>query len=129
MNTRFSALNNTLSPCDMDTIGGIPVIFRPANNDLSKSWLGFEPSTRVLPKGWRKDPERRALPEDIVFEKDMAIPMRDGIIIRADVFRPPSTRVDHRVPALLAWSPYGKEGNGAYYHSNTVPWTSWVSTY
>jgi predicted acyl esterase len=97
----------------MDSIGGIQVIFRPANNDLSKRWLDFEPSTRVLPKGWKKASDRRALPEDIVFEKDMAIPLRDGTIIRADVFRPPSASVDHPVPALLAWSPYGKEGNGA----------------
>lgn len=98
----------------MDSIGGIKVIFRAANHDLSKRWLDFEPSTQVLPKGWTKAPGRRPLHEDIVFEKDIAIPMRDGTIIRADAFRPVSAGVDKPIPALLAWSPYGKEGNGVF---------------
>lgn len=98
----------------MDSIGGIKVIFRPANHDLSARWLDFEPSIQVLPKGWTKASGRLPLPEDIVFEKDIAVPMRDGTVIRADTFRPVSACVDHPVPALLAWSPYGKEGNGVH---------------
>lgn len=96
----------------MNSIQGIEVLFRPANNDLSKRWLDFDPGTRVLTKGWTKAPGRRPLPEDIVFEKDIAIQLRDGAIIRADVFRPVSTGIEHQVPALIAWSPYGKDGNG-----------------
>ena len=34
--------------------------------------------------------------------------MRDGTILRADVFRPCS---DAKIPALVVWSPYGKTGS------------------
>ncbi|KAL4808584.1 alpha/beta-hydrolase [Aspergillus unguis] len=100
----------------MHSIGGIDVAFRPANHNL-KPWLSFEHAVQVLPKGWTKAPGRRPLPEDIVFEKDIPVPMRDGTVIRVDVFRPPASEP---VPALLAWSPYGKQGNAG------VPrdWTS-----
>src|SRR5579871_4078758 len=41
-----------------------------------------------------------------VMEKDVAVPMRDGVILRADVWRPKS---DGRFPVLLYRTPYGKE--------------------
>ncbi|MFC2947603.1 CocE/NonD family hydrolase [Virgibacillus sediminis] len=40
-------------------------------------------------------------------EKDVKIPMRDGVHLAADIYRPEGT--DEKVPALLALSPYGKE--------------------
>ncbi len=36
---------------------------------------------------------------------DVAIPMDDGIVLRADVFRPPG---DGRFPVLLTYGPYAK---------------------
>src|SRR3954449_9143491 len=39
-------------------------------------------------------------------EKDVAIPMRDGVVLRADVLRP---KGDGRFPALVYRTPYGKE--------------------
>lgn len=95
----------------MTVIGGIEVIYRPANRDFSKRWSDFNPSTTVLPKGWRKDPDCRALDEDLIFERDISISLRDGSTIYADVFRPVMSE-DQRVPAIIAWSPYGKQGNG-----------------
>jgi len=41
-----------------------------------------------------------------VMEKDVAVPMRDGVILRADVWRPKS---DGRFPVLVYRTPYGKE--------------------
>src|SRR5438477_10633085 len=38
-------------------------------------------------------------------EKDVAIPMRDGVVLRADVLRP---RGDGRFPTLVYRTPYGK---------------------
>jgi predicted acyl esterase len=96
----------------MNSIEGIDIIFRPANHDLSKRWLNLDPSTRVLEKGWTKAPGRRPLAEDLVFEKDTKIQLRDGANIWADIFRPVSASKEQPIPALLAWSPYGKEGNG-----------------
>lgn len=49
------------------------------------------------------------LPCDILLERDVPIRLRDGVTIYADVFRPVG---DEACPALLAWSPYGKEIGG-----------------
>ena len=92
-------------------IGGIDIIFKEANHDFSHRWHQFNPDKVTLPKGWRKEQGRRALTEDIIFESDVAVPLRDGVTIYADVFRPISSE-GKPVPAILAWSPYGKQGNG-----------------
>ena len=97
----------------MASVAEIDVAFRQANHDFSKRWLDFGPSTQVLPKGWMKAPGRRPLDEDLIFQKDVAIPLRDGLRIFANVFRPPSSS-NEPVPAIIAWSPYGKEGNGVF---------------
>lgn len=70
----------------------------------------FEPGTRILPAGYQVDPMFRALPVEIVFEKDVAVAMRDGVTIYADIFRPSGTE---KVPVIIAWSPYGKSGGTA----------------
>src|SRR5215475_13318540 len=41
-----------------------------------------------------------------VFEKDVAVPMRDGTVLRADVMRPGG---GERFPTLVYRTPYGKE--------------------
>ncbi|MEE4545882.1 CocE/NonD family hydrolase [Streptomyces sp. V4-01] len=65
----------------------------------------FEPGTRVLPAGFQTRPEYSPIPVDIVFEKDVAVTLRDGTTIYVDVLRPAG---DEKVPVLVAWSPYGK---------------------
>ena len=70
----------------------------------------FEPGTRILPKGFQIDPKFLSLPIDIVFEKDVAVTMRDGATIYVDVFRPTGIKL---VPVIIAWSPYGKSGGTA----------------
>lgn len=97
----------------METINGIEVLYKPANKDFSGRWHQFNPSKQVLPTGFQKDPDRRALTEDLIFEQDFPILLRDGVTtIRADIFRSINSD-DKPVPAMLAWSPYGKQGNGA----------------
>jgi len=95
----------------MVSFGDIKVEYKQANSDFSTRWQEFNPSTQVLQAGWVKAPGRRPLPEDIVFEKDCTVPLRDGLKMYADIFRPPSSE-KMPVPAIIAWSPYGKEGNG-----------------
>src|SRR4030042_1699898 len=41
----------------------------------------------------------------IIYDRDVAVKMRDGITIYIDIYRPEGTA---RVPAVVAWSPYGK---------------------
>src|SRR5689334_4717931 len=45
--------------------------------------------------------------QEIVIEHDVAAPMRDGTILRADVYRPASGGT---YPVLVLRTPYGKHG-------------------
>ncbi|WP_297840291.1 CocE/NonD family hydrolase [Pseudomonas sp.] len=65
----------------------------------------FEPGTRTLEKGFQVAPQFRPIPVDIVFEKDVAVQLRDGVTIYVDLFRPAGAE---KVPVIVAWSPYGK---------------------
>jgi len=66
---------------------------------------GFDPGTRTLKAGFQIAPQFRAIPVDIVFDKDVAVQLRDGVTIHVDVFRPGGPE---QVPAIVAFSPYGK---------------------
>ncbi|KAH6673420.1 Alpha/Beta hydrolase protein [Halenospora varia] len=92
-------------------IGSITVPQQPTTpvDSPASNYSGLNPSTTLLPKGHQKAPGYRALPSPIIFNRDAKLPLRDGINLRADVFRPEG---DEKVPALVAWSPYGKLGAG-----------------
>jgi predicted acyl esterase len=70
-------------------------------------FIKFEPGSRVLPMGYQTVPHFPPLPVEIVFDKDVAVTLRDGTTIYVDVFRPAGTE---KVPVIVAWSPYGKSG-------------------
>ena len=70
----------------------------------------FAPGTRVLPKGYQLDDRFKPLACDIIFEKDVPVKLRDGVTIYTDIFRPAT---DEKVPAIIAWSPYGKSSGNA----------------
>ena len=72
---------------------------------------GFHPSVTILPAGHKRFPRSRPFPVETIYERDVEIPMRDGVILRADVFRP-NVGESKLVPALLPYSPYGKSGTG-----------------
>ncbi|MDR1766593.1 MAG: CocE/NonD family hydrolase [Lachnospiraceae bacterium] len=65
----------------------------------------FEPGTTVIPKGtvWKKG--RKPLECDIIYMRDVAIKMRDGITLYADIFRPDT---EEKVPVILNSTHYGK---------------------
>jgi AMP-binding enzyme/X-Pro dipeptidyl-peptidase (S15 family) len=44
-------------------------------------------------------------PAGMIIERDVPVPVRGGITVYADVFRPAAER---SAPVLVAWSPYGK---------------------
>jgi predicted acyl esterase len=67
----------------------------------------FEPGTAVLPAGSTHAPGGLPLPCDIVMDSDVPVSLRDGTTIYVDVFRPVT---DEPLPAVVAWSPYGKRG-------------------
>lgn len=72
----------------------------------------------LLPKGHLKEPGKKKISVDSIFEKDIPVPLRDGLKLYADVFRPESTAV--KVPAIICWSPYGKASSGVVI--DNLPW-------
>ncbi|CAH0024446.1 unnamed protein product [Clonostachys rhizophaga] len=72
-------------------------------------YTGFKNETITLKSGTIRREGALALPRDIVFERDVAVTLRDGTTIYADIFRPTE---DKKVPAIVAWSPYGKQVGG-----------------
>ncbi len=87
----------------------IDVLYRPARSvdDPKGRYPGFQPETIMLKAGWVKSAGSKALPCDVLFARDVAISLRDGVTIYADIFRPVGGA---DVPAIAAWSPYGKQG-------------------
>ena len=69
---------------------------------------GFKQETLVLKAGSIRREGAKPLSCDILLER-VPIQLRDGVTIYADVFRPVGNDV---CPAILAWSPYGKEIGG-----------------
>jgi predicted acyl esterase len=83
-------------------------VFEPSHyeaGDAHGLLCKFEPGTRTLSAGFQIGSQFRSLPTDIVFDKDIAVTLRDGVTIYVDVLRPPGAE---KVPVIVAWSPYGK---------------------
>lgn len=83
---------------------------------------GFKPGRMILKKGTIHRVGARPLTCDILFERDVALKMRDGTTIFTDIFRPMGAG---RFPAIVGWSPYGKEIGGQWLddvpHRSGVP--------
>jgi predicted acyl esterase len=77
----------------------------PLPGPRSGALTEFDPGTRTLATGFKIAPQFQSLPVDIVFEKDVAVELRDGVTIYVDVFRPAGAG---KVPVIVAYSPYGK---------------------
>lgn len=88
----------------------ITVEWQPAQdiNDPKFRYNGFAPGQTVLPKGWLKEEGMLPLPCDIIYDRDVAITLRDGTTIYADVFRPVTEKP---VPVLFASTMFGKYGS------------------
>ena len=102
-------------------VGGIDVLHVPitAPGAPDSFYNGFNPSVRILPKGHKRFERSRSFSVETIYEQDVEIPLRDGIVLRADIFRPADGKA--KIPALLPWSPYGKSGTGNYFSMYTIP--------
>jgi uncharacterized protein len=56
--------------------------------------------------------------DGILTERDAAVPLRDGTIIYTDIYRPEGAA---NVPAIVAWSPFGKHQGYVGLHVHGVP--------
>ena len=91
------------------------IFYRPGNPlSLSTPPIPeFSPGTRVLPAGSVHAEGGRPLPVDIEVLDDVAITLRDGTTLSADVYRRHGAG---RVPAILAYTVYSKRGG--YWNAN-----------
>jgi predicted acyl esterase len=89
----------------------------------ARSLDGVNPTAPVLDRPWRRPGTMRYVirrirgllrppiivyqpPADLVDDRDLAVPTRDGTTLRANVFRRPG---DARRPVILSIHPYGKD--------------------
>lgn len=88
-----------------------PVYYRRAVETSAPRarYPGFNQSTLLLKAGTVRREGALELPCDIMFERDVAVKLRDGTTIYTDVFRPSSENDSAAYPVIVAWSPYGKE--------------------
>ncbi|MGI6034042.1 MAG: CocE/NonD family hydrolase [Coriobacteriales bacterium] len=64
---------------------------------------------KKLHKPYPFDPHTYEAAPGIICEQDVGVEMRDGVVLYADIFRPADD--SEKVPAILAWSNYGKRPN------------------
>lgn len=83
----------------------IEVPFIPHGSTIEVRYEGPKPETKTLKRGTVFIEGGRPLPCDILWERDVEVELRDGTKIYLDIFRPPGVS---DIPAILAWSPYGK---------------------
>ena len=92
--------------------GQVELLFRNLKDpESSPRYDGKEHFVKTLPAGFKRTLENRAFSVQTTFEKDVEIPLRDGTILRCDIFRP---EIQETVPAMVPWSPYGKSGRGTH---------------
>jgi predicted acyl esterase len=72
------------------------------------------PQKTILEKGSVHGEDALALSCDIMFESDVAVTLRDGVVLYADIFRPPG---GEDLPTVMAWTPFGKTDRGM-----PLPW-------
>lgn len=80
----------------------------PPLSDPRSNFNGFHPGTTLLPEGHVVREKAIPLACDIIFERDVPVTLRDGTVIRVDIFRPGN---DNKVPAILCSSIFGKNGS------------------
>ncbi|KAJ5933493.1 hypothetical protein N7454_005822 [Penicillium verhagenii] len=84
------------------------------------NYKGFHPgNVQKLPRGHVKQRGFQAFPVDVTWEQDQGIPMRDGVTLYCDIFRPTN---ENQVPAIIPWSPYGKASTGSQTYDIMGPW-------
>ncbi|MFW7347924.1 MAG: CocE/NonD family hydrolase [Pigmentiphaga sp.] len=87
---------------------------------------GFDPKKIIYAKGTRLFASTLPLACDIEMDQDVAITLRDGVKIYADVFRPAG---QDRLPTIMAWGPYTKSvpQDPAWVYPKGMLDPSWIS--
>lgn len=92
----------------------VEVVYDPLPVFPGSQHPGVRRETVLLEKGTRYRENSAPLACDMILDKDVPIELRDGIVVFADVIRPVG---EEPVPAILAYSPYGKHIDSLH-----LPW-------
>ncbi|KAJ6017750.1 hypothetical protein N7451_001129 [Penicillium sp. IBT 35674x] len=91
--------------------------FRPAlsPDDPKSRFPGFRQRVVTYKAGQQVQKGAKPLPIDIVMHESVPMVLSDGVKLHCDVFLPATSDIcdlsrSEKVPALVAWSPYGKQG-------------------
>jgi predicted acyl esterase len=85
----------------------IPYIPLPPLSSPLANFSGFHPGQTLLRQGYTFEPGRLPFATDTIYERDVAIRLRDGTVVYADIYRPTGSA---RVPVILSYGPAGKRG-------------------
>ncbi|CAK7220651.1 hypothetical protein SBRCBS47491_004260 [Sporothrix bragantina] len=101
--------------------GDIEIKFCDKQDKISgnKFYPGFKPGTEVLKQGTVVREGALALPCSIIKDRDVGVQLRDGTTIYVDILRPAEGT---KFPALITWSPFGKNGGLTRMGINRSPW-------
>jgi putative CocE/NonD family hydrolase len=86
----------------------------------TRSAAGLPGRNDVPPVAYDRAPAYRAM----ITEKDVVVPMRDGVNLSVDIYRPDA---DEKFPALLAFAIYNKDFQGPDIKDVLPPQPSWSS--
>ncbi|KAF0325299.1 acylase and diesterase protein [Colletotrichum asianum] len=75
---------------------------------------------RLIAAGTTASLGHSPLPLDITVDEDVAVPMRDGVVVYADIYRP--AHATELIPAILQVGPFGKNGGPNKHNFNKWPW-------
>jgi len=88
---------------------------KPFTEEKIKDQLSIlEPGISTIPNGFQYDERFKPTQVDIIFEKDVAVKMRDGVTIYVDILRPAG---QINVPVIISWSPYGKDTRNSEFYT------------
>lgn len=76
-----------------------------------EEWQQMSGEEKAQAKPYPFNPRVYEAAPGIICEQDVAVEMRDGAKLYCDIFRPADSGENSRVPAILAWSNYGKRPN------------------
>lgn len=83
----------------------IDVAFKKAAAIEARTYPGYKPGSYILTKGSVPIEGGAPLACDILVEQDVGVTLRDGVVIRTDIYRPAD---GGKCPSIMGWSPYGK---------------------